>query len=118
MIGEALVLGLLLVAAALLVAPPLLGRETLVVAGDERSRRRAELETRRDETYAALKEADLDLRTGKLDEADHGRLREGLLAEAAGLLRELDGLESPPPPTAAGEPTPHVATSSEEDSTP
>jgi hypothetical protein len=118
MIGEALVLGLLLVAAALYVTPPLLGREALVVAGDERSRRRAELETRRDETYAALKEADLDLRTGKLDEADHGRLRESLLAEAAALLRELDALESAPPPPGPGEPAPPAPTRPEEESAP
>ena len=118
MIGEALVLGLLLVAAALFVAPPLLGRETLVVAGDERSRRRAELETRRDETYAALKEADLDLRTGKLDETDHGQLREGLLAEAATLLRELDELEVPVPPAGADEPPSPRRTGPEEESAP
>jgi hypothetical protein len=97
------------------VTPPLLGRETLVAAGDERSRRRAELETRRDETYAALKEADLDLRTGKLDETDHGKLREGLLAEAAGLLRALDELEAPSPPPEAEEPsTPRRAGPEEE----
>lgn len=116
MIGEALVLGLLLVAAALFVAPPLLGREALVVAGDERSRRRAELETRRDETYAALKEADLDLRTGKLDETDHRKLRDALMAEAAGLLRRLDELEAPPSPPEAGEPASPAPSGPEEES--
>jgi hypothetical protein len=104
MIGEVVVFGLPVLAATLYVLPPLLGREAHVSPAGARSRRRAELEARRDETYAALKEADLDRQTGKLDEADHRLLRESLLAEAAETLQELDALEKAPEP-APGRPS-------------
>jgi hypothetical protein len=48
---------------------------------------------RRDEAYAALRELELDRRTGKLTQEDHAREEARLRAEAAAALRELDRLD-------------------------
>ena len=49
---------------------------------------------RRDEAYAALRELELDRRTGKVTEDDYTRERERLRGDAAEALRELDRLDS------------------------
>jgi len=52
----------------------------------------AELEVRHQQLLAALQDADFELQTGKLSEADHRDLRERLRAEAVAVLRRQDQL--------------------------
>jgi hypothetical protein len=93
--GVLLSTGLLLFAVAMVIVPPLLAPDRRFAPASQPQRRRAVLESRREELYLALREAELDWRTGKLTEEDHQALRERLVAEAAGALRELDELEKP-----------------------
>lgn len=50
----------------------------------------AELEAARDAKYREIHDAELDLRTGKLSEADHEELDLALRAEAVEILHRLD----------------------------
>lgn len=45
-------------------------------------------------TMARIRDLDYDVETGKIPEAEHRRLREPLLAAAAGLLQQIDALDS------------------------
>ena len=91
----ALVLGSLLAAACVvLVALPFLRepapeRDALEEPG-ELERRRLELAERRDRALAALKELELDHRTGKVSDADYRALVGPLRREAAEALRALE----------------------------
>ncbi len=51
-----------------------------------------ELIARRNALYAALKDAEFDRETGKLTEEDYQAVRTRTMAEAAGVLRQLDHL--------------------------
>ncbi len=63
-------------------------------AGDEAEAQRVrELEAAKEAKYREIREAELDHRTGKLDDEDHRALDRQLRAEAAAILRELDGLQ-------------------------
>ena len=94
MSGVVLPGALLLIAVLMVVMPPLLAADRRVAPATQRARRRAALESRRDELYTALREAEFDWRTGKLTDEDHEAAREGLVADAAATLRELDELGS------------------------
>ena len=59
----------------------------------EQPRARIGLRERRDAAYAALRELELDHRTGKLDGRGLRRSRDGLRAEAMEALRELERLD-------------------------
>lgn len=59
------------------------------VAGPASGRVRA-LEEARDAKLRDIRDAELDLRMGKLDPADHRVLDAGLRADAVALLRRLD----------------------------
>ena len=91
----ALVLGCLLAAACVvLVALPYLrepapGGDVLDEPG-ERDRRRLELAETRDRALAALKELELDHRTGKVSDDDYRALVGPLRREAAEALRALE----------------------------
>ena len=50
----------------------------------------AELEAARDHKYREIRDAELDLRTGKLSEADHAAIDRSLRAEAVEILHRLD----------------------------
>ena len=50
----------------------------------------AELEAARDAKYREIRDAELDLRTGKLSEADHAAIDGSLRAEAVEILHRLD----------------------------
>ena len=52
--------------------------------------RRADLEARKEAKYREIREAEMDWRTGKLDEADYRALDRRLRREAMDLLRALD----------------------------
>ena len=56
-------------------------------------RERADLEAARDVKYREIRDAELDLRTGKLSDADWRALDRGLRAEAVEILQRLDELE-------------------------
>ncbi len=49
-----------------------------------------QLEAARDAKYREIRDAEMDLRTGKLSEEDHRALDATLRAEAVEILRELD----------------------------
>jgi len=72
------------------------------VAGPQGSDDEA-LEAEKEAKYREIREAELDLHTGKLSEADWRALDAGLRAEAAELLRraEASAAEGNPPPPAA-----------------
>ena len=88
-----ILLGLLVVVAALAVAWPLVRRAEatdVVAQADPAALRRLELRERRDEALAALLELDLDHRTGKIADADYERARAELRATAAAAIEALD----------------------------
>jgi hypothetical protein len=69
----------------------------------ERDRRRLAAAERRDEVYAALRDLELDLRTGKITPADVEVERARLRAQAGEALRELDRLDSEAHPSGSEE---------------
>lgn len=91
MIGVVLLV-LLVVLAVLFVVVPLLrttGVEEWHMASAEQLRR-IELRERRDATYVALRELELDHDTGKLDDADYAKANSELRAEAMAALAALE----------------------------
>jgi Na+-transporting methylmalonyl-CoA/oxaloacetate decarboxylase gamma subunit len=54
---------------------------------------RAELEAEKEAKYREIRDADLDHRTGKLDDADWRAIDRQLRAEAMEILRALDQLD-------------------------
>ena len=56
----------------------------------EESADRAELEAARDAKYREIRDAELDMRTGKLSDADWRSQDRALRAEAVEILRRLD----------------------------
>ncbi len=79
-----------------------LGLVVLVVGAPLRGGRREEeevssrieaLEAAREAKYREIRDAELDLRTGKLSEAEHRAVDRQLRGEAVAILRELDELE-------------------------
>ena len=93
--SAALVLGALLAAACVvLVAWPYLREpqadRDVLDAPSELDRRRLELAERRDRALAALKELELDHRTGKVSDEDYRALVGPLRREAAEALRALE----------------------------
>ena len=82
-----LVIVAVLAAVVAVVAAPLRGgrRER-----DEGADRVAELEARKEAKYREIRDAEMDLRTGKLSEEDHRILDRQLRAEAIEVLRGLD----------------------------
>ena len=60
-------------------------------AGDAQS-----LEARRESLYTQVKELDLDHATGKVNDEDYAHLRADLVAQAAAVLRQIDGMAQPP----------------------
>ena len=80
----------------LLVSAPL--RRGGAAAAEERAENeRADLEAARDAKYREIRDAELDLRTGKLSEEDWGVQDAQLRREAIDILRRLDALGEPPP---------------------
>ena len=60
----------------------------------------AELEARKEAKYREIRDAEMDLRTGKLSAEDHRVLDRQLRAEAVEILKELDRVEPDPGSTA------------------
>jgi len=57
---------------------------------DESADRLEELEARKQAKYREIRDAEMDLRTGKLSEEDHRHLDRQLRAEAVVILKALD----------------------------
>jgi hypothetical protein len=66
---------------------------------DPEAARIAELEAARDAKYREIRDAELDLRTGKLSAEDYGAIDQTLRAEAIEIMRALDAVS----PQQAGE---------------
>jgi hypothetical protein len=97
-------LALLAVLAVVFVALPLVrepsAADVLPALTPEQLERLA-LEERRDAAYAALRELELELRTGKLGDEDYARSVAALRAEAIEALRGLEALDAAAAPDAA-----------------
>ena len=88
-----LLIALLIVGTFVFVLRPLAAQDSSWLGGDKGSRAPAsELIARRDALYAALKDAEFDRETGKLTDEDYQIVRTRTMAEAAGVLRQLDRL--------------------------
>ena len=85
-----LVLVLLLVLVVALVVSAPLRRPSSDPVDDPDAARRADLEAARDAKYREIRDAELDLRTGKLSSEDHRGLDRQLRAEAIEILRALE----------------------------
>ena len=82
---------LVLAAVVALVGAPLRGGRR---AGEDPTAQRVrELEAAKEAKYREIRDAELDHRTGKLDDEDFRALDRELRAEAVVILRELDGLQ-------------------------
>jgi ribonuclease HII len=93
----AILVGLIIFAAvAFYVSRPLLqARSAGNSVGDTLS-----LEAQRESLYTQIKELDLDHATGKVNDEDYARLRADLVAQAAAVLKQIDGVVQQPAPTA------------------
>ena len=80
---------LVLTAIVVIVGAPLRRRGAVEA---EESADRAELEAARDAKYREIRDAEMDMRTGKLSEADWRVQDRALRAEAVEILRRLDEL--------------------------
>jgi hypothetical protein len=72
-----------------------------VDVGDDPAGRREALEAARDAKYREIREAELDMRTGKLAREDWESIDRRLRAEAMEVLRALDRLETGSGPPAS-----------------
>jgi hypothetical protein len=103
-----LVIVLALVAvASLIVTAPLRARRAAARAPSASGEEAADLVAARDAKYREIRDAELDLRTGKLSEADHQELQDRLRADAVEILHRLDRVkerESGPPRADPGAP--------------
>jgi hypothetical protein len=90
----AILIGLIVLAAvAFYVSRPLLKpRGAASLAADTLS-----LEAQRESLYTQIKELDLDHATGKVNEEDYARLRAELVAQAAAVLKQIDGVAQAQP---------------------
>jgi flagellar biosynthesis/type III secretory pathway M-ring protein FliF/YscJ len=84
-----LVIFVVLAAVVALVSSPLRSGERQRERS-ETTDRVAELEARKEAKYREIRDAEMDLRTGKLSEEDHRVLDRQLRAEAIEVLRALD----------------------------
>lgn len=85
------ILAVLAVAVAFLSAPLRRG----AAADDDPAGERASLTAARDAKYREIREAELDLRTGKLSQADWEAIDRQLRTEAVEILRRLDDAGEP-----------------------
>lgn len=94
MAGYLIVLAVIAVSFALITGPLRAVRHTRSDAGD----RLADLEAARDAKYQELRDAEMDLRTGKLSDDDYQAIDQTLRTEAIEILRRLDDASEPREP--------------------
>jgi hypothetical protein len=105
----AILIGLFILAAvAFYVSRPLVQSRRLAAAGGVDA---LSLEVQRESLYTQIKELDLDHATGKVNDEDYTRLRAELVAQAAAVLKQLDGAA----PSAPAVPAAAPAVSSDDD---
>lgn len=100
---------LLIVAAVAVVALPFVRPAQRERNANPEDGRRQALEAQKLEAYAAIRDAELDFRMGKLSEADFGTLRETYAQRALAALAELEQLGAGPAAGAGGGPGGTVA---------
>lgn len=89
-----LIVLIVLAAAVYLISAPL--RTARRQTGPDRGAAEiAELEAARDAKYREIRDAELDLRTGKLSDADYQAVDQTLRAEAVDILHRLDQARDP-----------------------
>jgi len=96
---SALLIGIVILAGVVFfVSRPLLHakRQTRVGAADASS-----LEAQREELYTQIKELDMDHATGTVNDEDYVPMRAALVAQAAAVLKQIDGVETAPAITPA-----------------
>jgi hypothetical protein len=105
----AILAGVLLAVVFVVISAPLRAARAAeragVPAADEQARHsaasagyeRAELEAARETKYREIRDAELDLRTGKLSSEDYEAIDSGLRAEALELLDRLETIDSERP---------------------
>ena len=91
-VGVALLVAVAVAAVAWPFVSPVRGVPEPVLS--ERDRHRIELLERRDAAYSGLRDLEQDHRTGKVSDDDYQAERRRLRGEAAGVLRDLDALDS------------------------
>jgi hypothetical protein len=82
---------IVLAAAVFVITGPL--RRERAQGTETRSNRIAELEAARDAKYLEIRDAEMDLRTGKLSEEDYEATDRALRAEAIEIMRALDAAQ-------------------------
>jgi hypothetical protein len=87
-VGSLLIILVVLCAIVVLLYGPLRSRSA--APRDESADRVAELEARKEAKYREIRDAQMDMRTGKLSEQDFRILERQLRAEAIEILRALD----------------------------
>ncbi len=77
----------------------------------------ASLEAQRDAVYSQIRELDMDHATGKMNDEDYHQARNDLVAQAAALLKQIDGVLSVPmaPASIAAATLPAAAVSAADD---
>jgi type II secretory pathway component PulM len=88
--GYLVVLVVLAIVFALITGPLRSVRHARSNAGDEL----AELHAARDSKYQEIRDAEMDLRTGKLSDEDYQAIDQTLRGEAIDILRRLDAAEA------------------------
>ena len=84
-----------LAVAVFVISAPLRGRRDHRRQEDPEAARVAELEFARDAKYREIRDAELDLRTGKLSPEDYGAIDRTLRAEAIEIMRALEASPAP-----------------------
>ncbi|MGN6190131.1 MAG: hypothetical protein ACTHOE_14660 [Conexibacter sp.] len=107
---ELLIVFLVVLAIVAIVGAPLRGRARGVDPDASMRAELADLDAAKEAKYREIRDAELDMRTGKLSEEDHRVLDGELRAEAVALLKRIDAVrarvsaDAPPvaPPPAVG----------------
>jgi hypothetical protein len=87
---SALLIGIAILAGVVFfVSRPLLQAKRLPKAGATDT---SSLEAQREELYTQIKELDMDHATGKVNDEDYAPMRAGLVAQAAAVLKQIDGV--------------------------
>jgi hypothetical protein len=96
---SALLIGIVILAGVVFfVSRPLLHAKRQAKAGATDA---SSLEAQREELYTQIKELDMDHATGTVNDEDYGPMRAALVAQAAAVLKQIDGVETTPATTPA-----------------
>jgi hypothetical protein len=106
---SALLIGIVILAGVVFfVSRPLLHAKRQAKAGATDA---SSLEAQREELYTQIKELDMDHATGTVNDEDYVPMRAALVAQAAAVLKQIDGVETAPATTPAAAQTDEVGES-------